>query len=865
MSLNKKIQSQDKFFQKVVKDAFNGDSLSSGHPIEDEDLLLRWTENQLSAEEHNGLLRHLANCSDCRQEIALMIKNNILEFQDSPAVPSVGLSRPGIVNYHKKSSHLFLLTGIMTSTLCLLFVCLTFFQGGESNISVVSNGGGVTFRGGTDVPDKYALLVGINEYAHLKKGDWLDGCQNDIIGVKSIITDRFGFDTKNVATLLDDQATAAAIREQFRLLVKQIQSRPQDAPPAQVLFYFSGHGSRIADQPEGDPDCDSEDGFDSTLVVYDSEQQGSGTDIRDDELNKFAHEICGDGKAELLIALDSCHSGGGARGITKFRGIERNLERTISGDLKNRKFTPKTLPCGTVFLSACQDNQKEPEYQHEGKSYGLFSYHLTQLLNTEQIVSSLDYQTLKDAIHRSYQRNKIAQAPTPTIEGNPESLKKPIFGANRSLDRKPYWEVVQNKNDRNSIRMEAGKMNGITEQSLFEVYETIEQALDPNAASLGWCSVTKVDGKYSLGGFFQWKDTQHSERVDAVLPNDFKTGFAVERFHHYGENVLAVKIIDAPTGVTIAADSPNIPETVRDVLLCKRTQNESKWIRWVGTDDDCDIVIRYDSASKLAALFPAIGSAEGNPVTIKTRGSQSIPVALLGGWGPVEWGSEDGKTALDDLLRRILKVISLKRLVAEKKEPVTDPTKPQGGESTSKLSTAVFRYDPESKESKPIVIDSSKGIVLEGGEDDWYQLRIKNNGEKPLYLSILCIGPDMQIAPFACGPESNPQQFDPTIGTNNNITANKLEPEKEFVSTFGFEAPYGQHTLIVLATSEPSNFSVLAQSGIPAARGGGTGSPVFEFFAEECFPKTRAVRQPTPPRDDAWSVNSVDVISEPAK
>ncbi|MDR1963102.1 MAG: caspase family protein, partial [Planctomycetaceae bacterium] len=808
MSSNKKIQSQNKFFQKIVKDAFNGEPLSSEHPIENEDLLLRWTESLLSVEEHNELLRHLANCSDCRQEIAMMIKNDILEFQDCPVDPSVGLSRPGIVNYYKKSSHLFLLTGIMTSAFCLLFVCLTLFQGDNSNLAIIPNGSGVTFRGGADTPDKYALLVGINEYAHLKKSEWLDGCQNDIIGVKSIIIDRFGFDTKNVTTLLDGQATAAAIREQFRLLVKQIQSRPQDAPPAQVLFYFSGHGSRIADQPEDDPDCDSEDGFDSTLVVYDSEQQGSGTDIRDDELNQFAHEICNSGKAELLIALDSCHSGGGARGITKFRGIERNLERTVPVDSSNRKITPKTLPAGTVFLSACQDNQKEPEYQCEGKTYGLFSYHLTQLLNTEQIVSSLDYKTLKDAIHRSYQRNKIAQAPTPTIEGNPEALKKPILGANRSLDKKPYWEVVRNAKDGRSIRMESGKMNGITEQSLFELYETIEQAIAPNAPSLGWFAVIKVEGKYSLGGFFQWKDTQQSERIGAVLPSDFKTGFAVERFHHYGENVLAVRVIDATTGVTVAADNPNLPETVRDVLLCKKSQNESKWIRWVGTDEDCDIVIRYDTATKLAALFPAIGNAAGNPVSIKTRGSQSIPDSLLGGWGPVEWGSENGKIALDDLLRRILKVISLKRLVAEKNEPVTESTKRQGGEIASKLAMAVFRYGLESKESKPVVIDPSKGIVLEGGEDDWYQIRIKNNDAKPFYLSILLIGPDMQIQPLACGPENNPVQFDPEIGTDNNIAANKLEQEKEFVSIFGFTEPFGQHTLVVLATREPSNFSV---------------------------------------------------------
>lgn len=835
------------------------------HLIDDEDLLLRWSSRQISPDEHERIIAHLAKCSDCRKSVTEMIKSGILEFSDVDAdIRQLSLTTKN----RKPHSRFFILGAVMSSSLCLL-ICFFFLLGSPDSTNIAHNpgsepGDGVKFRGTTDdspQTDKFAVLVGINKYGKLKESEWLDGCHNDMDEVKAVITERFGFDPDNVTTLLDEQATAAGIRAQFRRLTETIQSRPENIPPAQVLFYFSGHGSRIPDQPEGHPDCDSPDGLDSTLVVYDSEQQGSDSDIRDDELNNFAHEICKDGKAELLICLDSCHSGGGARGITKFRGLERNLEQTTSTDHSNRKFTPKTLPNGTVFLSACQSNQKEPEYEKDGKKFGLFTCHLTQLLRSERIVSSLDYSTLKDAIHRSYQRNKIAQAPTPTVEGSPLALKKSIFRADRSFDKKPYWNIARQENQQDTVRMEAGRIDGITPKSLFELYESVEQALDPDAASLGWFSIEKTDGNYSLGRFFQWKDAERTDQIDAVLPNAFKTGFAVRRYHDYGDNILAVRVVDAVTGTILAPNHSEVPETVKSVLLGTEAKDESRWIRWVGSDENCDIVIRFDDESKYAAVFPATGRAEDDLPAAKTRGT-IMPESLHGGWGPIEWGTAKDRTDLVDMLRRIMKGLSLKRLVAEKSEPLK--TRGEGNEPTLRISVSRKIDD---KRFEPVEFDPQRGIVLAGGENDWYRLRMKNNDVKPFFVTILCIDPNMQIAAFPCGPEKNPMQFDPEVGTNNNISANKLEAGSEFVSDFGFEAPFGLHSLVVLATREPSDFSYLEQPGLPTgkAKSRGTVNPVFEFLNDQCTIGTRAGRRPAPPRDDAWNVGTVDVIVEPGE
>ena len=854
------------FYATILKNAFETDPQQSSHPIEDEDFLLRWSSGGLTEEEHQNLLHHLALCSDCRKETAIMIKNGILEFTEISTK-----SFPQAVCAKKRTYHpVPIIGGVMTSALCILFSLFFLYETPETpqvafnanpqqNVSPETKLRGETRSLENETP-KYALLIGINRYEKLPPNEWLDGCHNDIEEIKSVITERFGFDTRNVTTLFDEQATAKGIRTELKKLTEKVQARSNDAVPAQVVLYFSGHGSQTLDQPEGDPDCDSADGLDSTLVVYDSEKQGSDTDIRDDELNKFSHEICKDGKANLLICLDSCHSGGGARGITKFRGISRDLNRPIPNDLVKRKFTPKSLPDETVFLSACQSNQKEPEYEQDGKKYGLFSYHLVKLLRSKQIVSSLDYLTLRDAIYRSYQRNKVAQSPTPTVEGNVLTLKKPVLGADLSLDQKPYWSVSREGNSRDTLRMEAGRINDITKESLFELYETVEQAIDPNATSLGWFSVHNTEGKHSLGQFFKWNDSAQTERIDTVLPNGFNNGFAVERYHNHGDNTLSVRLVDAATDATLSPEDGVIPDSVRFVLCGEGTQRESKWIHWSGENENCDIVIKFDEKTNYATIFPAVGCAEDDLSALKTRG-ESIPETLQGGWGPIEWGTERGKTELVDMLQRIMKGISLKRLVAEKSEQ----TQTRGSGIKPILETEILRIDGDGQPEK-IAVDTTKGLVLTGGENDWYRLRIKNNDTKPFHVTILCVDPNMQIASFAFGIAGEPPQFDPIVGAINNPSVNRLEADEEFVSDFGFEAPFGMHTLIVLATREPSDFSYLAQEGLPGtAKGRGTKSDVEKFLEDQFTVGTRSIRQKTPPRDDAWSVGSVEAIVEPEK
>jgi hypothetical protein len=200
---------------------------------------------------------------------------------------------------------------------------------------------------------KYALLVGVNEYKVQPGGiSNLGGTHNDVALMKSLLAEKgfvesakgapsasepCGAQTPDsaVKTLCSSQATKKAILDGFdNHLIKNAQKYWTGKPgidPAkgpQVVFYFSGHGSKLSDtRPVGaerkeDLQIDEADGVDETLVPHDSDVVGNN-DIRDDELEKRITELR-KYTTNIVFMADSCHSGTITRGAGK-KGFEREL------------------------------------------------------------------------------------------------------------------------------------------------------------------------------------------------------------------------------------------------------------------------------------------------------------------------------------------------------------------------------------------------------------------------------------------------------------------------------------------------------------------------------------------------------------
>ena len=187
-------------------------------------------------------------------------------------------------------------------------------------------------QGTTTEAPKFALLVGINTYKDFKENKIRDlkGTNNDVELMKNLLVDVYKFsyiktsEKSPVKILLNTQATQAGILAAFKnhlianakLYKEQANVSPDKG--ATIVFFYSGHGSKLADQ-----NGDESDGVDETIVAQDSDTNGI-KDIRDDEFDKFFEELR-QYTTNITFIFDSCHSGTITRGGTS-KSVRRDIK-----------------------------------------------------------------------------------------------------------------------------------------------------------------------------------------------------------------------------------------------------------------------------------------------------------------------------------------------------------------------------------------------------------------------------------------------------------------------------------------------------------------------------------------------------------
>ncbi len=705
-------------------------------------------------------------------------------------------------------------------------------------------------------PPRLALLVGVQTYPKLGPQRQLDGCRNDVQLMKDLLVDRFGFRPEHIVTLLDDQATAASIRSELERLLQDVVDPSAERQAAQVVFYFSGHGSQVPDQQEGHPDCDEQDGLDETLVPFDADREGSDRDIRDDELYRFVQGVSNDGRNRLWIVLDCCHSGTGVRGTTKIRRLDRSVAPLAPELREGRNITPKRLPDGAVLLTACRACEVEPEYREGQQSYGLLTRFLTQVLQQTPAVSTLSYRTLREMIVGRYECGAVVPAPTPQLEGAPEALGNVVLGAGLQADRMPCWKVEPLGRDGRTVRLAGGAFHGVTVGSLYELYQRPGQIVwhpdrsrnDRVAASLAWLEIEQVEGAAATARAFQWADRQRRAQIDVGLPRDFNEGYAVERYHqhaHLGARVRVVRAIGAESdGPPLGPADPAVPPAIRETLTSIQDAGESPWLAWVERDGPCDLLLRIDG--HCAALFPAIGMAATSPRGPADRAgaaadqSDAVPASLRGGWGPIDLRDRsDASRQLESYLRRIVRARNLIR-VASTQAASRGPAPVE-----IQLLDVELNRDLKIEGKRPWPVDAEQSLVI--GQDDLFALEVRHRqtSAKPMYVTVLAIDPDMEIQAVI------PRQQGVGLFDEQHLEPGATRTSSPYQCT----EPYGPHWAIVLATDEPNDFSMLAQPRLPRIRSTMGGSPLEELLLEQTYFRTRGSRRPRPQKsaDSSWS------------
>jgi hypothetical protein len=292
-------------------------------------------------------------------------------------------------------------------------------------------------------PRRRALLVGIDTYTPPDQGDtWLSpvaspgrkafadlrGCVRSARAIAVLLQESFGFLPDDLRMLCDRDATREAILQAIRghLIAGA-------GPGDEILFYYCGHGSRVANSLSDEPDL-----FDESLVPADS---WTGTkDLRDKELRRLCNEVLDHG-VRLTVILDCCHSGSGARGVRVLESVDLAPGNAEGGSRERvlqlvedprdaadgPPYGPRPEDRGALILSASQDDKHAREVADAatGDFYGAFTLALLRAIAAGGPGESAERLFFRAKV--ILQTSAVLQEPV--LAGSRERRRSPLLGA----------------------------------------------------------------------------------------------------------------------------------------------------------------------------------------------------------------------------------------------------------------------------------------------------------------------------------------------------------------------------------------------------------------------------------------------------
>ncbi|AKG20737.1 caspase family protein [Calothrix sp. 336/3] len=382
----------------------------------------------------------------------------------------------------------------------LQFAGSTFATLGLSQLDITQSGDKYNQALAQNTGRKLALLVGINEYSG--EINPLRGCVNDVLLQKELLIHRFGFQPQDIKILIDKQATRQGILTAFEQhLINQ--AKPGDV----VVFHFSGHGSQVAD-----PDKDSPDGLNSTLVPIDSGYQSAGGTVQDIMGHTLFLLMYALKTENVTFVLDSCHSGGAKRGNFMVRSRDGGKKLQASSQeiayqkqwLKRLNLSPQEfvklrrqgVAKGVVIASAKRD-QYAADAPFNDFHAGAFTYLFTQYL--WQQTANPPVKRIVVDVNRS---TKILSRDSgilqdPELELN--NPKNPNPGTYFTSFRATYAEAVVTKTQGNQVELwlggvDASSLEAFNKDAAFSV-------IDGNGKEAGYVKLESRQGLIGRGKF----------------------------------------------------------------------------------------------------------------------------------------------------------------------------------------------------------------------------------------------------------------------------------------------------------------------------------------------------------------------------
>lgn len=630
---------------------------------------------------------------------------------------------------------------------------------------------------GTSRPKLYAVLVGVDCYLQGKLPDGsyyrsLAGCVNDVLRAERFLREQLGLADEHIFKLTASNAQTGQPPEPpeqwptYENIIDLLKRVTRTAEPGdQVYIHYSGHGGRT---PTMFPELKGEAGSDETLVPTDI-CRPEARYLRDVELAHMLKTMV-DAQLTVTVVLDSCYSGsatrgeGGAtvRGITArgANGVDttvRPMESCVASKAELlaswRSLLPEMPPdikpgsgwlpepSGYVLLAACRAFEGANEYAFGGgPKSGVLTHWLLDSL--KQMGPHLTYRMLHSRIVAKVHAMFVQQ--TPQLQGEADRV---VFGGGH-LRPQPAVNVLETDTARQRVRLGAGVAQGVGAGAKFAVYAS--GATDHTRADerLAIVEVETPGTTSSWAAVGERRGTAEIEEGAQAVLLDFGVLNPKSR-------VKLVHNEDLSRGVD------KVGALRRVERLLEREQNG--WLRRAapGEASDYQVVVNadvYELWDPQGNLIPRLGP----PLRVEDPAS---PSKLL------------------DRLVHLTKYRNV-RLVdnAELSSPLTRALIFEASGAPARVG-----------EARPLALNTPGHTpTLRPGE--WLYLRLKNNSERALNVTLLDLRPNWSIKQIFPAL----QDFEP------------FEPGQE--QTFPLRADLppaynsGTDVLKVFATTEPTSF-----------------------------------------------------------
>ncbi len=274
---------------------------------------------------------------------------------------------------------------------------------------------------------KKAVLIGINRYRI--PGADLRGCVNDVKNLQAVLTQQYGFASKDIRLLTDFSATTKAMAAAIRALVKG--ARKGDV----LLLHYSGHGSNVPDK-----NGDEADRRDEILCPTDLDWKNP---LLDDWLRSTFDRLRPG--VSLTVIMDCCHSGTNTRVLSppdtpviarylpspwdlvavesgrKLRGKVQGSLRRSSPAKRRQDVVDANIP--EILLTGCRDTQTSADAQMGGTFNGALTYCLVETI--QEAGGQLSYRQLHERTVKRLKQEGFSQVPQ--LEGRANKFDRPFL------------------------------------------------------------------------------------------------------------------------------------------------------------------------------------------------------------------------------------------------------------------------------------------------------------------------------------------------------------------------------------------------------------------------------------------------------